>query len=128
MSRRNPDRHAPLEIDEYLEAQGLEVRPTLEPLRVLVRAVAPDCTERVSYGIPIFRLRKDFVAISAARSHCSLHTISRAVPVAMKAELEAANISTSGTTIRIKPGSDLPAALIRKQKIAKLRVAEFSVD
>ena len=123
MSSSGPDRHAPHEVDGYLAAQSPEPRATLEALRALIRAAAPRCTERVSYRIPVFRLSRDFVAISAARSHCALHTMSRAVPETMGSELEAAGIRVSGTTLHIRPGSDVPASLI--ERVLRARRAEM---
>ena len=41
MSRLQPTRHAPGEVDEYLEAQEPEFRHTLEQLRDIVRRVTP---------------------------------------------------------------------------------------
>lgn len=126
MSKPKPDCHAPQEIDEYLTAQAPEFRVTLEQLRAIINAVAPDCTERVSYGIPIFRLKKDFVALPAAKNHCALHTMSKAIPVDMKDELKAVGISTSGTTLHFEPSIDLPVLLV--QKVLRTRLAEVEAD
>ena len=122
MGKPDPNRHAPDEVDGYLAAQAPEYRATLEQLRTIITAAAPGCTERVSYKIPIFRLRKDFVALSAAKRHCGLHTMSKAIPVSMKDELQAAGIGISGTTLHFKPGTDLPASLV--EKIVRRRLAE----
>lgn len=122
MSEPGPDRHAPQEVDEYLAAQAPGPRATLERLRAIVRAAAPDCTERVSYRIPIFRLGKDFVALSVAKNHCALHTMSKAIPVAMKDELRAGGIGTSGTTLHLDPGADLPVSLL--ERVVRARLAE----
>lgn len=89
----------------------------------IVKGIAPDCTERVSYKIPIFRLKKDFVAVSAANNHCSLHAVSKGIPVAMKDELKAAGILTSGTTLRIRTGIDVPMSLV--DKVLNARLAEL---
>ena len=124
MSKPKPTRHAPAEVDEYLGAQAPEFRATLEQLRAIIRAAAPECTERVSYKIPIFRLKKDFVAMSAAKKHIGLHTMSKAIPIAMKDELKAVGIWISGTTFHIKPGSDLPVALV--EKALRARLAELA--
>ena len=121
MSNPKPTRHAPAEVDEYLAAQEPEFRATLEQLRELIRRMAPDCSERVNYKIPIFRLKKDFVAMSAAKRHIGFHTMSRAIPIAMKDELKAAGIWISGTTFHIKPGSALPVALLEKALRARLK-------
>ena len=91
-------------------------------MRAIINEVAPDCNERVSYWIPIFRLEKDFVALSAAKRHCGLHTMSKAIPASMKDELKSAGIGTSGTTLQIKPGKNLPVSLV--EKVVRMRLAE----
>ena len=124
MTKPKPSRHAPAEVDAYLAAQAPEFRATLAELRDIIKRVAPDSTERVSYKIPIFRLKKDFVAISAAKKHIGFHTMSKAIPAAMKDELKAAGIWTSGTTFHIKPGGELPVALL--DKALRARLAELA--
>ena len=126
MSKPDPNRPAPQEIAEYLAARAPEFRATLEQLRAIINAAAPDCTERVSYKIPIFRLKKDFVALSVAKRHCGLYTMSKAIPVAMKDELKAAGIGISGTTLHINPGIDLPVPLM--EKVLRRRLAEVKAD
>ena len=126
MSKPDPNRHAPHEIDEYMAAQTPEFRAALDQLRAIIKAAAPDCTERVSYKIPIFRLEKDFVAMSVAKRHCGLHTMSKAIPVAMKDELKAAGIGISGTTLHIKPGINLPVSLV--EEVLRRRLAEVEAD
>lgn len=97
-------------------------RETLERLRDIIRRVAPDCAERVNYKIPIFRLKQDFVAMSAATKHCGFHTMSKAIPALMKDELKEAGIWTSGTTFHIKPGGELPVELL--ERVLRARLAE----
>ena len=95
-------------------------------MRVIIKSAAPDCTERVSYKIPIFRLKGDFVALSVAKSHCGLHTMSKAIPVSMKDELKATDIGTSGTTLHFRPDADLPVALV--EEVLDRRLAEVEAD
>ena len=123
-SRPEPSRHAPEEVDKYLAAQEPAFRATLEQLRENIKPVAPKATERVSYKIPIFRLKKDFVAISADTNHCGLHTMSKAIPFSIKDELKAVGIWTSGTTLHIKPGAELPIATLDTVMRAHLRELE----
>ncbi len=126
MSKPKPTRHAPREVDEYLARQAPEFRAILDQLRAIITSVAPNCTERVNYQIPIFRLKKDFVAMSAATRHCGFHTMSKKIPVAMKDELKAAGIWISGTTLHLKTDIDLPAPLIKKA--LRMRLAELEAD
>ena len=126
MSAPNPSRHAPHEIDDYLAEQAPEFRAVLEQLRATIKAVAPDCTERVDYKFPIFRLKTDFVAMSAAKRHCALHTISYDIPAALKDQLKEVGIRTSGATLHLKPGVDLPVPLLKEA--LRMRLAEMEAD
>jgi uncharacterized protein YdhG (YjbR/CyaY superfamily) len=43
-------------IDEYIAIYPPEVQTILSRLRALVREIAPEATESISYGIPTFKL------------------------------------------------------------------------
>ena len=124
MSKPKPTRHAPEEVDAYLVSLPDDFRATLQQLRGIIRRIAPDCTERVNYRIPIFRLKRDFVAMSAATKHVGFHTMSKAIPLAMKEELGEEGIWISGTTFHIKPGAELPEALLVRTLRARLAELE----
>ena len=119
MAKPKPSRHAPQEVDAYLAPLPDDVRAALERLRAVIREVAPECTERVSYGIPIFRLNKDLVGISAQKSHCSLHTMSPPLVEAMGEALS--GVRVSGATIHFDPQSPLPRELVKQILRARMR-------
>ena len=121
MSKPDASRHAPEEIDAYLASLPDDVRSSLERVRAIIREAAPECTERVSYKIPIFRLRKDLMGMSASKNHCSLHTMSPPLVKAMAEEL--AGVKVSGATIQFTPENPLPKELI--QRIAEERSKEI---
>jgi len=110
MAKPKASRHTPEEVDAYLAELSDDVRAVLEELRAAIRQTAPDCTERVSYGIPIFRLHRDLVGISAHRDHCSLHSMSPSLMKAMADELT--DFSVSGATIHFTPDAPLPKELV----------------
>ncbi|MBN1583298.1 MAG: DUF1801 domain-containing protein [Anaerolineae bacterium] len=122
MSKANPSRHAPEEIDAYLASLPDDIRSALERLRQIIRETAPDCTERVSYRIPIFRQEKDLVGLSAQKNHCSLHSMSPSLMKAMVEELR--GIKVSGATIHFTPEKLLPRELV--EKIVRERIKEGS--
>jgi uncharacterized protein YdhG (YjbR/CyaY superfamily) len=105
-------------IDEYLEALPEDVRWELQRLREIIHSVAPEVTERVSYGIPIFRLNRDWVGIGATKGHCSFYLMSPPLAKKMKDELK--EFKVSGATIHFQPGKPLPEALVRKILAARL--------
>lgn len=112
MAKADPSRHAPHEVDAYLEALPGDVRSALERVRSIIREAAPETTERVSYGIPIFRLQRDLVGLSASKNHCSLHSMSTALMEAMAGELE--GFTVSGATIHFTPEKPPPRKLVVK--------------
>jgi len=120
MNKKDASRHAPEEIDAYLGALPDDIRSSLERVRSIIRETAPDCTERVSYQIPIFRLRKDLLGMSAQKNHCSLHTMSPPLMKAMAQELK--GVKVSGATIHFTPEKPLPRDLI--QRIVRERKKE----
>lgn len=108
----NPSRHAPEEVAAYLAALPDDIRASLERVRSLIIAAAPDCTERVSYGIPIFRLQTDLVGISAQKHHCALHVMSSSLTAALAKTLP--GLKVSGATVHFTPENPLPAEFIRR--------------
>lgn len=118
-SKPKPSRHAPEEVDAYLNALPDDIRSTLQAMRDIIRDVAPECTERVSYGIPIFRLGKDLISISAWKHHCSIHVMSTAIIEGMKDELK--EVKVSGSTLRFTPDKPLPRDVLERLVRARMQ-------
>ena len=121
MSKAKPSRHVPEEIDAYLFSLPDDIRSALERVRRIITETAPDCTERVSYRIPIFRLQRDLVGISSHKDHCSLHSMSPSLMSAMSEELE--GLQVSGATIHFAPKEPLPTELV--EQIVRERIKEL---
>jgi len=109
-TRKDTDRNAPQEVDRYLAEIPDEYRAALESVREIVSAMVPDATERVSYGVPIFRLNKDLLGYGANKNFCSLHVMSSKILERRKEELK--DFKMSGTTIHFHPAQPLSRALI----------------
>jgi uncharacterized protein YdhG (YjbR/CyaY superfamily) len=122
VSKRKPSRHAPGEIDAYLARLPDEMRAALERVRAIIREIVPDCTERVSYQIPIFRRNRDLVGLSAQAHHCSLHSMSP--PLLRRMAEELADVKVSGATIQFTPDNPLPRVLIERVVCARLAELE----
>lgn len=122
------NRHAPEEIDEYLAALAADQRRALETVRAVIRQLVPDATERVSYGIPIFRVGKDLVGLSAQKNHCSLHTMSPQLAARMADdcadEMAATGATRSGATIHFPAVKPLPRSLVKR--ILRARLEELA--
>jgi len=108
-------------IDAYLAALSDDKRAALQKLRKAIQAAAPKAEERISYGLPAFRLEgRPLVAFGAGANHCALYPMSASTVEAHRHELE--GYETSKGTIRFQASKPLPATLVRK--LVKARIAE----
>jgi uncharacterized protein YdhG (YjbR/CyaY superfamily) len=110
-------------IDEYLADVNTDQRRTLNKLRAIVRAAAPEAQECISYGIPAFRLNgRPLVFFGAWTNHCSLYPANSAILKHFRDDLKDFEIRKG--TIRFLPNSPLPIALVKK--LVKARVADVT--
>jgi uncharacterized protein YdhG (YjbR/CyaY superfamily) len=108
-------------VDEFLAAVPERQRAALEDLRQVIRAAAPNATELINYGVPMFRLAgRNLVSFGAAKEHCSLYVQSPAVMEAHAAEL--ASFKTTKGSVSFTPDKPIPRDLVTK--LVKARMAE----
>lgn len=109
------------EVTAYLAALPEVQRQALLRLREAVRAVVPDATEVISYGIPMFKQNgKGLVAYNATASGCTLQVMSSAVLRGHAAQLT--GFRTGVGSIRFAPERPLPRRLLAQ--IVRERIAE----
>jgi uncharacterized protein YdhG (YjbR/CyaY superfamily) len=106
-------RPAPVSIDEYIAGFPAETQCALQQLRTMIRAAAPDATEKISYGIPAFDLAGRHVVFFAAYArHIGIYPIRGAVAEALGEELRP--FRSGKSTARFPLDRPLPLELIRK--------------
>jgi uncharacterized protein YdhG (YjbR/CyaY superfamily) len=111
----------PTTIDGYLRNVKADQRRALEGLRRVIRDVAPDSKECISYGIPAFRVDgRALVFFGAWGSRCSFYPGSSAALKDFQNDLK--EFQTSKGTIRFSPDKPLPTALVKK--LVQARMAE----
>ncbi len=98
-------------IDEFIAQYPEATRKTLEELRQLIKKVAPEASEKISYGIPTFTLHGNLIHFSAYEKHIGLYPGPGAV-VVFAQELEPCD--TAKGTIRFPLDQPLPFKLIEK--------------
>jgi uncharacterized protein YdhG (YjbR/CyaY superfamily) len=106
-------------VEEYLEAQPEPVRARLQELRALIKSIAPDATEVISYGVPGFKLGSPLVGYGAAKEHIGLYVMDPSVLEAHAIDL--AGYKTSKGSISLPIDKPIPAGLVTT--IVKARVA-----
>ena len=106
-------------VDEFLAHVPEPQRAALEDLRAVIRAAAPDATEVINYGVPMFKLNgKNLVSFAAAKGHCSFYVQSPAVMDAHAAELT--GFKTSKGTVQFTPDKPIPPGLVTNLVIARI--------
>lgn len=101
---------APKNIDEYLESVPDKFRDALEHIRQLVKSIAPEAEECISYSMPSFRYKGMLVHFAAFEKHCSFFP--GGIVDRYKDELK--DFKTSKGTIQFTPEKPIPDALLTK--------------
>lgn len=97
-------------VDKYLSKLEESDRSELEKIRVTVKNVVPEAVEVISYGMPGFKYKGQYLLGYAAFSdHLSLFPTPYPIEV-LKDKL--IDYKTSKATIQIHKSSPLPEALI----------------
>ncbi len=107
-------------VDEYLRGVPEPARTALEHLRGVIRRVAPEAEETISYRMPAYKHHGPLVFFAAMPRHLSLYGVSRSLVEALKDDL--ADFEISGTTIHFSAEHPLPDALVTR--LVRERVRE----
>lgn len=98
-------------IDEFIGSFPAETQEVLQKLRAVIKEVAPNAGEKISYGIPTFTLNGNLMHFSAYKTHIGFYPGSQAISV-FKDPL--ASYETSKVTVRFPLDKPLPYDLIKK--------------
>lgn len=107
------------EIDAYLEQFPQDVREKLIGLRELIMSIVPEAEERMGYGMPTYRLKRNLVHFAAYKNHIGFYPAPSAI---LKFAAELKDYKTSKGAIQFPIEKELPVDLITK--IVKFRVEE----
>ena len=106
-------------IDEYIAEFPPETQKVLEEVRALIRASAPDATEKISYAIPTFYLNGNLVHFAGYEKHVGFYPGAGGIE-AFKDELKP--YKSAKGSVQFPLDQPLPTDLIRR--MVQLRVAE----
>jgi uncharacterized protein YdhG (YjbR/CyaY superfamily) len=99
----------PTDIEGYLAALPEDARETLQTLRRMIQAIAPDAVESISYGMPTFKYQgRPLIYLGAWKSHCAIYGMN---VEGHRDELAAYEVEKG--TIRFPLGELLPESLLR---------------
>lgn len=107
------------DIDNYIAMAPKEVQAKLVQLRKIIKAVAPESSEGISYGMPYYKYHGMIAGFAAFKNHIGFFG---ALPEEHKQEFKLKGYETAKGTVRFPLDKPLPVALIKK--LVKARVIE----
>ena len=110
---------SPQTIDEYMANFPAQAQTVMQRLRALIHEIAPEATEKISYGIPTFVLGQNLVHFAAYKNHIGFYPASSGIA---HFEEELKDYETSKGTVRFPLDKPIPYDLVRR--ITEFRVAE----
>lgn len=106
-------------IDQYIKLYPKEVQEKLKEIRKLIQELAPEATEKISYGIPTFYLNGNLIHFAAYAKHIGFYPGANGIATF---EAEIKKYKYSKGAIQFTLDEKIPFALIKK--IVKFRVKE----
>ena len=101
----------PATIEEYIEGAAQEAKPHLRQLYRTLKSVAPDGTEAIKWGVPVFWARRVLFGFAAYKTHVSFGPGPEAIK---RFSSELAKHKTGKGTLQIPYDQPLPEDLVRK--------------
>lgn len=101
----------PTTVDEYVNAAPVEAQEKLREIRAILREVAPNATETLKWGQPVFEEKRILFSFAAFKSHLNFTPTG---PALRPFKEELAEYATGKDTIKFPYNKPLPKALIYK--------------
>jgi uncharacterized protein YdhG (YjbR/CyaY superfamily) len=108
-------------IDEYISSFPKNIQKLLGDVRSVIRKVAPDSVEAISYGIPTFKLNGNLVHFAAFKNHIGFYPTPNGIE---EFEKELSVYKQGKGSVQFPVDQPLPLDLI--SKIVKYRVKKNS--
>jgi uncharacterized protein YdhG (YjbR/CyaY superfamily) len=106
------------DIDEYIASFPTEVQIIIKNIRELVKEVAPEAEEMISYNMPTFVLNKKRFYFAANKKHIGVYAIYQ--PTSFEDELT--DLRSSKDTVQFPLDEPINYELIKK--LVKLKLFE----
>jgi len=104
------------DVDDYIAAAPKEVQAKLVQLRKIVKAVAPESRERISYGMPYYEFHGALAGFAAFKNHIGFFGA-----LSKRQRQEFKGYETPKGTVRFPLDKPLPVALIKRLVKARVR-------
>jgi uncharacterized protein YdhG (YjbR/CyaY superfamily) len=101
----------PKDVGSYIAAAPKSAQPLLNQLREVIKSVAPQAKEKISYGMPSYEHRGRLAYFAGYEGHVGLYGVAH---VAHEKDPAIAKYLENQSTLRFPVGQKLPVAMIRK--------------
>ena len=109
-------------IDAYIANQTPAAQPALRQVRGIIRTLLPAAEERISYGIPAYRLDgRPVVYFAGWKQHLSIYPVTAPIRQSLGAAL--AKYEVSKGTVRFPLDEPVPIRLVQRIVRALARAA-----
>lgn len=105
------------EVDKYLSQFTGETRKKLDEIREIVKELAPEAKEKISYGIPTFTLHGNLVHFAGFKTHIGFYPGSGPIETY---EYELSPYHTSKGTVQFPIDKPIPTEVIKKLTLAAI--------
>jgi len=99
------------DVDAYIAAAPEEARPKLRQLRKLIRTIAPEAKESISYRMPYYDYYGRLVWFAAFKNYVGIFL---RPPIIAEHKKELKGYVTTKSAVHFPMNKPLPTALIRK--------------
>jgi len=107
------------EIDQYIAKCPLAAQEHLNSIRDLIRSIAPEANESISYQIPTFKLHGNLVHFAAYKNHIGFYPIPSGLAQFQK---ELSIYKQGKGSVQFPMDKPMPLDLI--EKIVRFRIKE----
>jgi uncharacterized protein YdhG (YjbR/CyaY superfamily) len=108
-------------VDDYIAGAPVAVQKRLQQIRQIIREVAPEAQEKLSYGMPYYGYKGRLVYFAYAKNHIGLYVMP---PIIKEHKKELDDYVTAKATVQFALDKDLPIPLIKKLVSAGVKLNE----
>ena len=109
------------DVGEYISSAPKEVQQKLKELRTIIKEVAPNSLEKISYGMPYYGYKGRLAYFAFAKKHIGLYL---PTPIIEEHQSELKDYETAKATVRFPLDQKLPILLIKKLIKARVKKNE----
>lgn len=104
-------------IDDYIATFSPEIQSILSNIREIVRELAPEATEKISYQMPTFYLNGNLVHFAAFKNHIGFYPTPSGIEAFQE---ELSKYKGAKGSVQFPLNQPIPYDLIRKMVIYRL--------